>query len=74
MAQRTSGSSGIGFAGVLGIVFVILKLTGVIDWHWAIVLAPFYAGIAIVAVLAILATLVVGIKAAARSVRARTEP
>jgi hypothetical protein len=33
---------GIGFFGLLGIVFITLKLTNVIDWHWAFVLAPLY--------------------------------
>ena len=31
----------IGFLGLLGIVFIVLKLTDVIDWHWALVLLPF---------------------------------
>lgn len=28
--------------GVLGIVFVVLKLVGVIFWSWWLVLLPFY--------------------------------
>lgn len=27
---------------LLGIVFIVLKLTGVIDWKWDAVLAPFW--------------------------------
>ena len=27
---------------VLGVVFIVLKLTGVIDWSWWIVLLPLY--------------------------------
>ncbi|BAU40123.1 hypothetical protein [Ralstonia phage RSP15] len=34
--------------GVLGIVFVVLKLCGVINWSWWLVLLPFYFGLAIV--------------------------
>lgn len=26
----------------VGIVFVILRLCGVIDWHWGLVCIPFY--------------------------------
>lgn len=42
--SKTSGSSssGIGFAGLLAIVFIILKLVGVIDWSWWWVLAPIW--------------------------------
>lgn len=35
-------SSGIGFAGLLTIVFIVLKLTHVIDWSWWWVLAPLW--------------------------------
>lgn len=41
---------GIGFFGVLTIVFIVLKLTGHIDWSWWLVLAPAW-GIYIVRVL-----------------------
>ncbi|WP_427130349.1 hypothetical protein [Pseudarthrobacter sp. S9] len=34
--------SGISFASVLGIVFIILKLCNVIAWSWWWVLAPFW--------------------------------
>jgi fatty acid desaturase len=36
---RVSGPS-IGFPGLLCITFIVLKLTGVIDWSWWWVLAP----------------------------------
>lgn len=29
---------------VLGVVFLVLKLTGVIGWSWWLVLLPFYLG------------------------------
>ena len=35
----------IGILGALGIVFVVLKLVGVIAWSWWLVLLPFYAGL-----------------------------
>lgn len=31
--------------GLLGILFVGLKLAGVIAWSWWLVLLPFYAGV-----------------------------
>lgn len=41
MKERKS-SSGLGLLDVLGIVFIILKLTKVIDWSWWWVLSPFW--------------------------------
>ncbi len=43
--SRNSGSSagGIDVLGLLGVVFVTLKLCGVIDWSWWLVLAPFWS-------------------------------
>lgn len=46
----TSGSGGIGVCGLLGIVFVVLKLTGYIDWSWWWVTAPFWGGFALLLV------------------------
>lgn len=36
----SSSSGGIGFTGILQIVFIVLKLLGKIDWTWGWVLAP----------------------------------
>ena len=43
----TARSGGIGFFGLLGIVFITLKLCGVIDWEWWLVLAPIWVPMAI---------------------------
>ena len=37
-----STSVSINFAGLLGIVFIVLKLCHVIEWSWWWVLAPFW--------------------------------
>ena len=37
-----NGKSGIGFAGLLTIVFIVLKLVGVIKWSWIWVLSPIW--------------------------------
>lgn len=44
--SKNSSSSGIGELSLLGIVFITLKLTKVIDWSWWWVLAPFWGGVA----------------------------
>ncbi len=43
MAEKSSSSSGgIGFGGLLTIVFITLKLCHVIDWSWLWVLSPLW--------------------------------
>lgn len=51
--NTTERNSGIGFASLLGLAFIILKLCKVINWSWLWVLAPFWipASIAIIAVI-----------------------
>ena len=44
-SSSSSSSSGIGFFGLLGIVFIVLKLTHYIDWSWWLVLLPLYGGV-----------------------------
>lgn len=41
-ATNASASGGIGFSGLLAIVFITLKLVGVIAWSWWWVLAPIW--------------------------------
>lgn len=45
---------GIGFCGLLTIVFIVLKLTGVISWSWIWVLAPIWIPVVIIAVCCII--------------------
>ena len=40
--NKTTSSSGIGFSGLLAILFIALKLTGYITWSWLWVLAPIW--------------------------------
>lgn len=47
MSKSSSSSSGIGFFGLLTIVFITLKLTGYITWSWWWVLAPLWGPAAI---------------------------
>lgn len=51
MSQSSSASGGIGFSGLLAIVFITLKLTGVIGWSWWWVLAPLWVGLGLAALL-----------------------
>ena len=47
MSNNNNSSSGLGISGVLLIVFIVLKLVGVIDWSWWWVLSPLWISIAL---------------------------
>jgi len=51
MSTKSSSSSGIGFTGLLTIVFITLKLLEKIDWSWWWVLSPILIPLGIVLVL-----------------------
>ena len=54
MSSNDSGrSGGMSFTGALAILFIGLKLAGIIDWPWVWVLSPLWIGLAI----AVLATI-----------------
>ncbi len=62
MANQTqTQSGGIGFFGLLAIVFITLKLTGYIAWSWWWVLAPLWAPLAIVLAIFLIVLLVAAI-------------
>lgn len=46
--STSSSSSGVSILGLLGVLFVGLKLTGFINWSWWWVTAPFWGGLALV--------------------------
>lgn len=45
--SNQKGSANIGIIGLLGVAFVVLKLTSVIDWSWWLVTLPFWGGYAL---------------------------
>lgn len=53
--KQTSG--GIGFTSLLTIVFIVLKLCGVITWSWWWVLSPLWISVILGLVLIIIALL-----------------
>uniref|UniRef100_A0A6M3LS67 Transmembrane protein n=1 Tax=viral metagenome TaxID=1070528 RepID=A0A6M3LS67_9ZZZZ len=59
--QSTGQASGIGFAGMLTILFIGLKLGGVIDWAWAWVLSPLWGG-AVLVVVFVVAFVIIDVK------------
>ena len=55
--MNKSTSNGIGLPGVLFVVFLVLKLTGNIDWSWWWVTSPIW--IPLLVAVAILITLII---------------
>jgi hypothetical protein len=60
--MASSSSSGIGFSGLLTVLFIGLKLTGHITWPWIWVLSPLWVsvliGITFIALLLVLAAFI----------------
>lgn len=40
--KKNYGASGFGLSGILTIIFVVLKLTKLINWSWVWVLSPIW--------------------------------
>ena len=54
MSKNNSTSSHLTFEEVLALIFITLKLTGIINWSWWWVLSPLWIGFIIVIVLIII--------------------
>jgi len=54
MRESTNNSRGIGFVGMLTILFIGLKLCGIISWAWLWVFSPLWIS-ALITVIVILA-------------------
>ena len=62
-SSSSSSSGGIGFAGLLAVAFIVLKLLHQIDWSWWWVLSPLW----ISAALGVFILLVIGVVAMVKS-------
>ena len=58
MNNNSSRNTGIGLSGLLGVVFIVLKLTHVIDWSWWWVTAPFWAPLALAMIFIVVGILI----------------
>ena len=48
MSKQVNNNNGIGVFGLLGVLFVALKLLDKIDWSWWWVLSPFWIPLTLV--------------------------
>ena len=57
--KNHNSSGGIGFCGLLTIVFIVLKLCGVISWSWWWVLSPLWISVTVAIVLLVIAAIII---------------
>ena len=57
MSTNNGTGSGIGFLGILFIVFLVLKLCNVIDWSWWWITAPLWGFLVILGIVGIVIVL-----------------
>lgn len=69
MANNNVGNGGIGVLGLLGVAFVVLKLTGFIDWSWWLVTLPFWGGFALILIILGISALMFGVATVLDSVK-----
>jgi len=49
--SNSNSSGGIGFSGLLTVLFIALKLTGYVTWSWWWVLSPLWIGFGLVCII-----------------------
>lgn len=69
--RNNTTAGGIGFCGLLAVAFIVLKLTGVIDWSWLRVLAPIWIPTAITIAIIVIVLIVVLAKETLRAMERR---
>lgn len=70
MSASTNTGGGIGFVGLLAIVFITLKLTGYIAWSWWWVLSPLWIPAVVVFVI-LTFVIIVGISTESLKIKRR---
>lgn len=61
MSDNRAQSGGIGFAGMLAILFIGLKLTHHIEWSWVWVLSPLWIPLGVAIAVATVWLIIVGV-------------
>ena len=69
--RNNTTAGGIGFCGLLAVAFIVLKLTGAINWSWLWVLAPIWIPTAITLAIIVIVLIVVLAKETLRALERR---
>lgn len=59
--QQQTTTGGVSTLGVVQIVFIILKLVGVIEWSWWLVFIPLYISIVLIILSLIIGLLIINL-------------
>ena len=59
--KETNVYGGVGFSGLLTIVFIVLKLLNVIQWSWLWVLSPIWISLAFTLIIVIVGFVIISI-------------
>lgn len=73
MNKDTKNNTSFGTVLILTIVFIVLKLTNVIDWSWIWVFSPIWIELLIVALIFVITLLILSIKKAIKKAKKTTE-
>ena len=71
--KDTKNNTSFGTVLILTIVFIVLKLTNVIDWSWIWVFSPIWIELLIVALIFVITLLILSIKKAIKKAKKTTE-
>lgn len=58
MKKESSGTGSVAVNGLIQITLIVLKMCGVIDWHWWQVLAPMWCTAASIIVITVIAIII----------------
>ena len=58
----SSSGGGLGISGVLQVIFLVLKLCGLIDWPWIWVLSPLWISLGLFLIFFIVSLIVIAIQ------------
>lgn len=72
-SNSSVSGSGLSLASVLGIVFIVLKLVGVINWSWLWVLAPFWIPLVLFASIFLIAAIVILFNVTIKGIKERSK-
>lgn len=59
---ESSSGGGLGISSVLQVIFLVLKLCGLIDWPWIWVLSPLWISLGLVVIFFIVSLMVIAIQ------------
>lgn len=52
--MNTNNATGVGILDVILVIFIILKLVGVITWPWWVVLIPLWVSLVLIAIIIVI--------------------